>query len=231
MYIVKNVNYIVPTTQINFFDNDFLDKTSREEIDNGKVSRLRENIKHNIQYLFLKIKDLMEFTEVNERYYTAESIFKAVMMAHFNNVECFQNIKKAPVNGVTKEVLIKENLSEFKKLYDFHNNLSNCNRDIEPKQKCFTKEELELKIIDLSNNIDLIINQMSKRAGNLPSGEILKLHLLMMETFMNLLMATIPCFEQAKNGYDVISLENLKEMHKQRFTNIFNRNVQVLGCE
>lgn len=231
MYIAKNLNYIVPTIQINFFDNDFFDKTSREEIDNGKLSRLRENIKHNIQYLFLKIKDLMEFTEVNERYYVAESTFKAVMMAHLNNIECFQNIKKDAVNGVIKEALIKENLSEFKELYRFHNNLYNSNRNIETKQKCFSKEELELKISDLNNNIYLIINQMSKRVGSLPSGEILKLHLLMMETFMNLLMATIPCFEQAKNGYDAISLEKLKSMHKQRFTNIFNRNIQILGCE
>ncbi|SCJ50991.1 Uncharacterised protein [uncultured Clostridium sp.] len=231
MYIAKNDNYIVPTIQINFFDNNFFDKSLREEINNEKVSKLRENIKHNMQYLFLKIKDLMEFTEVNERYYAAESIFKAVMIAHVNNGEWFQNIKKAPVNGVTKEELMKENLSEFNKLYDFHNNLSNCNREVESKQKCFSKGELEVKIMGLSTNIDLIINQMSKRAGNLPSGEILKLHLLIMETFINLLMATIPYFEQAKNGYDAISLEKLKGMHKQRFTNIFNRNLQVLGCE
>ncbi|MEG0132550.1 MAG: hypothetical protein RR891_05555 [Clostridium sp.] len=226
-----------------YYENCIEDKIANDKLDEGvkdeskvisleHLSMIKHNIKKQIEYKFLKVRDIAKCMTPGQILEMHINQFKDMFKAYIDNIPCLTSIKEKSINGMTFDELLEIHIGKFKRIYDFHYNEFKCEEMNGVKIRKVSEASLEVKIKQMAMETEAIFKNIAKLLDGLSLDQKFQVVEVVLITIMECHIENVACFKRATSkSINGMSMQELINMHKIKIENIFNDHVELLSCD
>ena len=196
-----------------------------------EFNAIENSVRNELINIFEKLKPMVSILNVDEAINFYTDILKFIFDLHANNVKCFSKAKTQNINGMNLEQLLKFHENKFRTTLKMHMNVFKCYDNIEMNKENSSNEILQNITSKAKVEIEKLFKNIMKEDLKLSSEQIFQIHLLILKEVILFHIEYVPCFKIIKTeGINKMKVEDILNMHKNRFTKVYNIHIDTFEC-